>query len=299
MEKSGLWLDAPNAIEQLGARADKNELFHSVAHDLIETGFAILPSMQDSALCDEARADYDRWIEANRSEADEHRDPEGRQFRLTNFHLGSEAAMRLAKNAEIMEILDFIFGAEAAVHTSLTFQYSTMQELHRDSPYFHTFPKNLFVGVWTALQNIDPKSGPLSYVPGSHRREIDQHSYYNEALARTGSPVTARWQALARYQREITDFGHSLCNRRYAVLNKGDVAIWHPELIHGGSLAENPSLKRHSMVVHCCAAHVHVYQDEIFLQHQEYTEPPPYYQYAESFGRKHGEFFKPEFMSSI
>jgi hypothetical protein len=299
MERSGLWLDAPDAPRQLLMRAGNNGLLNEIGRALIETGFVVLPQMQDGALCDQAREEYDAWLENNRSEADQHQDPEGRQFRLTNFHLHSNAAMQLAKNAEIMNILDFVFGSEAAVHTSLTFQYSTMQRLHRDSPYFHTFPKNLFVGVWTALQDIDPDSGPLSYVPGSHRKSIDQHAYYNEALARTGDPDTARREALLRYQLEITEYGEGMRTTQYAVLKKGDIAIWHPELIHGGSPARQPELKRHSMVVHCCPARVHVYIDDAFLQHQEETEPTPYYNYSESLGRKHGEFNKPGFMSSI
>jgi ectoine hydroxylase-related dioxygenase (phytanoyl-CoA dioxygenase family) len=258
-----------------------------------------MTGLQDPALCDQARVDYEAYLEENRDDAEKHRDPEGRQFRLTNFHLASDAAMRLAKNPEIMRILDFIFGREATVHTSLTFQYSTMQWLHRDAPYFHTFPAGQFVGVWTALQDIDPKSGPLSYVPGSHRKIFDQHAYYNEALSRTGDPAQARAEALSRYQNEVNVFGETLAPRTYAVLRTGDVGLWHPELIHGGSPAENPRLKRHSMVVHCCPSDVSVFVDDVFLRHQSPDPPAPYYGYSESYGRKHSEFGRPGFMSGI
>lgn len=294
-----LWLDGPDAEAQIAARAGGDAVLVKVASALIEEGFVILPGMQDHALCDQARADYERYLQDNRDEADKHRDPEGRQFRLVNFHIYSEAAMQLAKNPEIMRILDFVFGREAAVHTSLTFQYSTMQALHRDSPYFHTFPAGQYAGVWTALQDIDPKSGPLSYVPGSHRKSFDQHAYYREALERTGSPDQARAEALRRYQDEVNTFGETLAPRRHAVLRKGDIAIWHPELVHGGSPAENQRLKRHSMVVHCCPAEVFVFVDDIFLQHQTPEPPPPEYRYADSHGRKHSGFGRPGFMSSI
>ena len=294
-----LWLDWPDAEGQISARAGGDAVLREVARGLIEEGFAILPGMQDPALCDEARADYERYLDDNRDDADKHRDPEGRQFRLANFHLCSDAAMQLAKNPEILRIVDFVFGREAAVYTSLTFQYSTMQALHRDSPYFHTFPAGQFAGVWTALQGIDPKSGPLSYVPGSHRKGFDQQAYYREALERTGDPDQARTEGLRRYQTEVNAYGETVAPRRYAVLAKGDIAIWHPELIHGGSPAEDQRLKRHSMVVHCCPADVFVFADDVFLQHHDPEPPAPYYRYAESYGRKHGDFGRPGFMSAI
>ncbi|NBW10307.1 MAG: hypothetical protein EBR82_19985 [Caulobacteraceae bacterium] len=299
VKRSGLWMDQPDALAQLLTRAGNDVVLQKVGRDLIEDGFTVIEGLQDPALIAQTNADYDRWLEDNREEAEKNRDPNGRQFRLTNFHLASPSAMKLAKNAEVMRILDFIFGREAAVHTSLTFQYSTMQALHRDAPYFHTFPENQFVGVWTALQDIDPDSGPLSYIRGSHRFTIDQHAYYREALEQLGDPELARGAALARYQNEITEIGEAMAPRTYGLLKRGDVAIWHPQLVHGGSPAVKPELKRRSMVVHCCPADTHVYIDDAFLAHQEETPPQPYYQYATSDGRSHGDFRVPGFMASI
>lgn len=296
---SGLWMDQPDALFQLLTRAGNDVVLQKIGRDLIEDGFTVISGLQDTALIEQTNFDYDRWLENNREEAEKNRDPNGRQYRLTNFHLASPSAMKLAKNAEVMRILDFIFGREAAVHTSLTFQYSTMQALHRDAPYFHTFPENQFVGVWTALQDIDPDSGPLSYVRGSHRFAIDQHAYYREALEELGDPELARRAALSRYQNEITAIGEAMAPRTYGLLKRGDVAIWHPQLVHGGSPAKDPTLKRRSMVVHCCPVDTYVYIDDAFLAHQEETPPTPYYKYASGDGRAHGDFNVPGFMTSI
>jgi hypothetical protein len=46
--------------------------------------------------------------------------------------------------------------------------------------------------------------------------------------------------ALRIYQSRITDIGNRFAPREYGVLKKGDVAIWHPQLIHGGSPAVRP-----------------------------------------------------------
>lgn len=296
---SGLWLDAPGAAGTLVARAGGDPLLRHIGEALIEEGFAVIEGAQDHALIDQAVRDYEAFLDQHAEEASLNRDEAGRQFRLANLHLASAAAMRLAKAPDLMRILDFLFGREAAVHTSLTFQYSTMQQLHRDSPYFHTFPESQFIGVWTALQEIHPDSGPLSYVPGSHRAAIDQWEIYNHYRATATSDDAARWSALGEYQRRIVEVAQAIGPRRNAVLRKGDVAMWHPQLIHGGSPAVDPSLKRHSMVVHCCPADTFVFVDDVFLAHQDAEPPRPYYTYAESLGRRHGDFVRPGFMGSI
>lgn len=297
--ESGLWLDAPDALLQLRDRAGNDTVLQRAGRDLIEDGFTLFEGVQNLHDVDMTNADYDRWLIDNRREAEQNRDPEGRQFRLTNFHMYSDAAMRLAKNSEIMRVLDFLFGREAAVHTSLTFQYSTMQNLHRDAPYFHTFPANQFFGVWTALEHIDPDAGPLSYVPRSHRFSMDQLALYREALAATGDPEAARFIALERYQTEVMMIGENMGPRSYGLLKRGDVAIWHPQLVHGGSPALRPELKRRSMVVHCCPHDTPVFVDDVFLSHASREAPAPYYGYGVSQGRVHSDFNTPGFMPSI
>ena len=295
---TGLWLDEPGAHEQVAPRAQGDELLERIGRDMIDVGFTVIPGLHSVELIDAAREDYYRYLEEHAEDATGHRDEAGRQHRLTNFHVYSDAAMRIAKNEEVMRILDFVFGHRAAVYTSLTFQYSTMQALHRDAPYFHTFPPSMFAGVWSAFEDIHPDSGPLSYVPASHRFEIDQVRLYRDALDRTGDPAQAHRDALHEYQRQITAKGGAMGAREYAVLKRGDVAIWHGQLIHGGSPSRRPELTRHSMVAHCCPEDVFVYADDVFLREDE-GEPAPRYRYAESLGRKHADWGEAGFMDSI
>jgi phytanoyl-CoA hydroxylase len=299
MTKSSLWLDAPDAEAQVLRRAGNNWVLRDVANALIEDGFCVIKAVHQPSLMEEVKHDYAKWLDENWEEAERHRDPRGHQFRLTNFHTASKAAMKVGKNDLVMKVLDFIFGRKAAIHTSLTFQYSTEQELHRDSPYFHTFPHGQFVGVWTALENIHPDAGPLCYVPGSHRFDVDQHKLYNEAFERLKDPAAAKHAALSEYQRLIIEKANAIGPRSYAILEKGDVAIWHPELVHGGSPAAIPSLKRQSMVFHCCPEDTFVFVEDVFLTHQSDQAPPGYYQFKDEDGRKHADFTMPGFMNSI
>jgi phytanoyl-CoA hydroxylase len=300
MTKSTLWLDEVDAKSQILQRAGNDWRLRDIAEALIDVGFVVLKDVHDHTLLDEVRADYDAWIEEQTERAAVNRDPLGRQYRVTNLHTFSKAAMKVGKNPEVMRILDFIFGERASIHTSLTFEYSTEQRLHRDSPYFHTFPHGRFVGVWSALQDIHPDSGPLSYIPGSHRFEIDQHQLFRDALERNGGDTAiAMHEALIEYQNLVEEKAVALGARSYGILNKGDVAIWHPELVHGGSPAVDKSLKRQSMVFHCCPESTGVFVEDKFLTHFDEAPPPLYYDLAFSEGRKHSNFTVPDFMSSI
>jgi hypothetical protein len=82
-----------------------------------------------------------------------------------------------------MSLLDFLFARSAGIYTSLLFEYGSQQPIHRDSPFFHTFPINYFFGVWFALEDIHPDSGPLIYVPGGYRFQV-KHRMIFEQLER-------------------------------------------------------------------------------------------------------------------
>jgi hypothetical protein len=57
------------------------------------------------------------------------------------------------------------------------------------------------------------------------------------------------------------------------VLKKGDCAIWHPMLPHGGTKANNPMLTRKSMVFHCAPIDVQVLSARCFFHRRHPTAP--------------------------
>lgn len=137
LDRSGLWLDWPDAEERL-ARSDVDAWFKDAARDLITHGVTVVRGAHSPDLCREVIADYERYVAENQSYVDDNRDTLGREKRLVNFHLWSNAAARIGTAANVMALLDFLFGAEAAVYTSLTFKYGTQQPVHRDTPHFAT-----------------------------------------------------------------------------------------------------------------------------------------------------------------
>lgn len=285
-----LWLDLANADQEAVSRgAHYPSHYLKIARDMIKDGFTIVNEMIDPRLCDAVVSDYKHYLDKNRRYADQYIDAKGRHHRLVNFHLSSENAMKIGCHDEVMKILDYLFGYEAGIYTSLTFEYGTEQPIHRDAPFFHTFPNNYFVGVWCALEDIDPQAGPLMYVPGGHRFPCDQHVMYKKV--REENPEKPDdWvlrHALEIYYGEVISRAEAIGTKKYAVLQKGDVAIWHPQLPHGGAPAKDPQKTRRSIVFHCAPEVLQVYQHEMFFQYDGKGHPPPRYAFGSYGGRSY------------
>lgn len=205
-----------------------------------------------------------------------------------NLHLSSENCRAIGLHPTIMRVLDYLFAARACIYTSLYFEYGTQQPIHRDLPFFETFPRNYFMGVWVALEDIDPAAGPLMYVPRAHRFPCDPHAIYRAEHARdpgrAGAAVVEA--SLQEYYGRIISGAAAIAAPVTVPLRKGDVAIWHPAMPHGGSPARDPSRTRRSVVFHCSPEAVQVYQQEVFFAHQTGRPPAPRYGFARHGDRK-------------
>ncbi len=282
----GLWLDQADAVAQLQGRAAGDVQLEAIGSRMIKDGFVVLPSAIAGTECDTVVSDYQRFIDDLGTEVEQHKDAGGRLLRVVNFHLSSGAAANIGCNPRLMAILDFLLGDEASVYSSLYFEHGSQQPIHRDSPFFETFPRNLFFGVWVALEDISIDAGPLMYVPGGHRFECDPHRIYDAVAA--CMPAAQRSalinEALEQYYGEVIRAASGVSAPAVVALKKGDVAIWHPQLPHGGSPATDPGLTRRSMVFHCVPSSRQVYQHDVFFAHRG-PAPAPRYGFTRVNGR--------------
>lgn len=282
----GLWLDQADAVAQLQGRAAGDVQLEAIGSRMIKDGFVVLPSAIAGTECDTVVSDYQRFIDDLGTEVEQHKDAGGRLLRVVNFHLSSGAAANIGCNPRLMAILDFLLGDEASVYSSLYFEHGSQQPIHRDSPFFETFPRNLFFGVWVALEDISVDAGPLMYVPGGHRFECDPHRIYDAVAARMPAAQRSALinEALEQYYGEVIRAASGVGAPAVVALKKGDVAIWHPQLPHGGSLATDPGLTRRSMVFHCVPSSRQVYQHDVFFAHRG-PAPAPRYGFTRVNGR--------------
>jgi phytanoyl-CoA hydroxylase len=285
-----LWIDQPRALEKVES-AEIGESEKSIARSLITTGLAVVRAAHTSDLCESVVSDYQRFCAGNSDYVRANLDSLGREKRLVNFHHWSDAALQIGTNRSIMSALDFIFGYEASVYTSLTFKYGTQQPAHRDTPHFATWPRGYFVGVWTALEPTTEHNGPLFYHPGAHRFDVNEADFLARARARLPQASDSEQLALALdlYNGEVMQISPTIAGPMKIMANTGDTVIWHPEMPHGGSPATRQMATRWSMVFHCAPVSVQVHQHKEFFGHDKAIEPPARYGYREAYDRKIAE----------
>lgn len=260
---SDLWIDQPNAGEEIDRKLAAGELTEAEAeklHFFVENGYLTLSIDVEEDVYEDIEASVDRlWEEKpgevafayhselkpfSRSITAEHRKP---SCRIADLHPYSEGALDLYLNETIHRYVRTILGKPAVATQSLYFQWGSQQNLHRDPVYVQMQPPAHLVAAWIALEDIDPRSGPLIYVPGSQRlpyyaldpgdHRFDHSRHGNMEL-----------EAMASFDREqIAEHGLEVVP---FTPKKGEVLIWHHSLLHGGSFPQDPSFTRKSFVVH-------------------------------------------------
>jgi len=277
-----LWLDSKDALRRAKRQIqDPEQRRHTL--NIIQDGYTVLRNLPNAALCDKAVADYYKYCD------EEHAEARGKKSRIANFHVYSEAALSLLLDPQLMALLDVVFGYEAVLWTSLTFEYGTEQRLHRDSPHFDTRPPGFYFGVWTALEDVSPESGPLSFIPGGHRIPS---SFDVKGMAKflcseyPDEPVHYNY-LLEAFDRD----GEQQCEKaglkpRSVEMKKGEKLIWHHWMPHGGSRALNPELTRRSIVGHYIPMGVPVFHSDVFFGVVE-ADPAKKYHYESHGARKY------------
>ncbi len=215
----------------------------SIADQLHERGYAVVDLGRErmQSLADRiqrdlgAEFDLQAWRDAGGQAS----------LRVQDAWQHSEAVRELALLPEIAAMLQVCWGRQPFAFQTLNFPVGTQQHLHSNAMHFQSEPPGFMCGVWVALEDIHPDSGPLEYVPGSQRLPYLQaadvgvqqqpgvtpdqtifHDYWQAAVASDG------------FQRET--FTPRL----------GQALIWSANLIHGGSAVENLQRTRWSQVTH-------------------------------------------------
>lgn len=206
-----------------------------------DDGLVILPGILDDLEVDA----YQRaWVNANGD-------------RLTGWpcdtpYVHTEAVRDLCCDQTVAHLLELLIGEPCGVHLNLTGWRSTTRNWHQDGYLNPDTNADHYAAVWFALGDIHPNAGPFEYVPGSHREfgVIRQ----DLMLAALGTDVTNQhWprdsEAILTplFEQAIGERGLEV---RQFVAQRGDVLIWHPRLLHRGSVPNDPTLERRALIAH-------------------------------------------------
>lgn len=152
----------------------------------------------------------------------------------------------IAANPVVLALLSKLYGRQAFPFQTLNFPVGTQQHLHSDSIHFSSIPERFMCGVWLALEDVHEDAGPLEYCPGSHKWPIVSNvaigrDRWSDRSESPQAPYERLWREL------IAASGLGI--ERFAA-RKGQALIWAANLLHGGSLQNDPTRTRWSQVTH-------------------------------------------------
>jgi ectoine hydroxylase-related dioxygenase (phytanoyl-CoA dioxygenase family) len=169
----------------------------------------------------------------------------------------------ISNDLRVLHLLGFILGREVVPFQTINFIHGSEQRAHSDSVHMTTYPLGYLIAIWIALEDISQDNGPLFYYPGSHKLPYLLNHDFNEGetLLTLGKKDYVDYED--RLEELVLKNGYQ---PKEFHARKGDVLIWHANLVHGGAPIINKDLTRKSMVIHYFAKDV--------IKYHEITERP-------------------------
>ena len=164
------------------------------------------------------------------------------RLKINDLYLQQPKMRRLALAKDLVNILHALLGFAPALCNSLYLEKDSEQGLHIDSLYMTPRTPWHLIAAWVALEDAHKDAGQLEYLPGSHLIEPMRFSNGGYHANDNEMPVWRDYinNAVARAKLKKLTFS----------AKKGDVFIWHSNLLHGGGIINNTSLTRKSCVFH-------------------------------------------------
>jgi phytanoyl-CoA hydroxylase len=235
--------DRLNSRNELPQQAEFNELDKQTQDQLLswsENGYAILPNFLSHEKVNQINAEVDRllytksvsWKYGNKI-----------MFAIKRSRL----LMNIGLDKKISGILNLLMAKEVELFQSINFKTASEQRTHSDSIHMSTFPHGNIIAIWIALEDITEQNGLLHYYPGSHKLPY----VMNKDFENEGSSMLLGNKTYSDYEDKIADVvEESGLKKATFTANKGDLLIWHANLLHGGEPLVDKNSTRKSMVFH-------------------------------------------------
>jgi len=258
-KQSRAWLDTGDSRELAPARAEFARFSPGVQQSLLawsEKGYLIVDGFFSPAVADQIQQEADRL-------ASEGRLHPTHDNKLLFANRLSPQIRRITYDERLMRLLGFILDKEVVPFQTINFRHGSNQRAHSDSIHMTTYPLGYLIAVWIALEDTNMDNGPLFYYPGSHRLPYLLNEDFNEGATslRLGRKDYVDYEDRIEVLLEETNV-----EKEVFLAKKGDILIWHANLIHGGLPVRNAELTRKSMVIHYYAKDV--------IKYHEITERP-------------------------
>lgn len=249
-----IYLDELDSKTELPKLDGFNELPESWKESLLgwsENGYAVLEGFFDSGKIDKVVSTVD----------DLKNDPKtiwqhGKRI-MFSIHQ-SDFLFNIGADAKLIKILEMLMGKKVELFQSLNFFEGSQQRAHSDSIHMTTFPYGNLIATWVALEDLADDCGPLFYYPGSHKLPYVMNGDFDNV----GTKFKLGNKSYGDYEDKIESLVKEQgLQKKHFIAKKGDLLIWHANLLHGGEAIERKESTRNSMVFHYYAENAICYHE--------------------------------------
>lgn len=253
------FLDTHDSAQELPKMEAFQALEQNIQSALLpwsEKGYAVLEGFFNTEEVGRFNAEVQRLVDSNKANW-------GYAQKIMFAIRQSKPLYAAATNTTLLSILEMLVGNKVGIFQSINFLKGSQQKAHSDFVHMTTFPQNKIIAVWVALEDVTANSGPIHYYPSSHRLPL----VLNADFDNVGTAFKTAKNDYCDYEEKIAEIiAEKGLKKELFLPKKGDVLIWHANLLHGGEPIQNPQSSRKSMVFH-------YYADEAICFH-EISERP-------------------------
>jgi hypothetical protein len=180
--------------------------------------------------------------------------------RALNPHLAIPEVRALLHDPALVDLVAMLFGARVRPFQTIIGHKGSQQRDHSDSIHMTTYPLGYLAAAWIAFEDIHADSGPLVYYPGSHK--LPYLFSRDVGIGEDDFGVSGYRTYHERYEPAVADvLARHEMRPAYFEAAKGDVLVWHANLVHGGSARRDPRRSRKALVCHYFADGCICYHD--------------------------------------
>ena len=245
------WLDRPDALDMVDLKLRRGEITSAEAEQCrcwAANGYIILNNLIENQILEEVWSAYEKAIRAGKitlqpEPAGEH-DPFPGPF--LNPHKKAGAFCRILKHPGLLRWIRVLMEREPKPLQTIASHKGSQQAAHSDSIHMTTYPLGYLAAAWIAFEDIHPDSGPLLFYPGSHK--LPYVFSKDVGIAESDLKNEGYGSYQAKYEPFIMrTIEQNNLEPHYFPAKRGDVLIWHANLIHGGSARKDMRLSRRAV----------------------------------------------------
>lgn len=218
-----------------------------------ENGYCILENLVEEDVVNCVNKDIEeKLIEEERGDTQVKKNPSLYHYnsspRVIEAWRWSQNVRNISLNQNVIRFLKNFYDREPIPFSTINFTKASEQPLHSDYLHFGSIPDGYLVGVWVALEDIDPNAGPLIVAAGSHADPIFTIDKLNLKIPNSLQQLKENNTAYESYIKDrVKLMGYELVA---PILRKGSALIWQANLYHGSKKIVDHKLTRKSQVTH-------------------------------------------------